>query len=73
MLETPDPFKTQWECFLRAVVNDEAFPWDFFAAARGLQLADTALQSSLERRWLNIPRDEHFIHSDPFSAGEVHA
>jgi predicted dehydrogenase len=73
LLETHDPFKTQWESFLRAVINDAAFPWDFFAAARGLQLADSALQSSLERRWLSIPQDENLIHSGPISAGEVHA
>jgi predicted dehydrogenase len=73
LLDTSDPFKTQWEYFLRAVVNDEAFPWDFFAAARGLQLADTALQSNLERRWLNVSRDEMPGHERPFAAGEAHA
>ena len=72
LLETPDPFKTQWEYFLRAVIDNEEFPWDFFAAARGLQLADTALQSSLERRWLNIPRAENSIHGGPISAREAH-
>lgn len=59
LLETSDPFKTQWEYFLRSVVSDEAFPWDFFAAARGLQLADAALQSSLARRWIPIPDHPH--------------
>jgi predicted dehydrogenase len=73
LLDTSDPFKTQWEYFLRAVVNDEAFPWDFFAAARGLQLADTALQSNLERRWQNVSRDEMLFHDRPFAAGEAHA
>jgi predicted dehydrogenase len=61
LLETIDPFKTQWEYFLRSVVSDEPFPWDFFAAARGLQLADAALQSSLERRWIPIPEHNHAI------------
>jgi predicted dehydrogenase len=73
LLDTSDPFKTQWEYFLRAVVNDEAFPWNFFAAARGLQLADTALQSNLERRWLNVSRDEMLFHDGPFAVGEAHA
>ncbi len=71
LLETGDPFKTQWEYFLRSVLGQEAFPWDFFAAARGLQLADAALQSSLERRWIPIsdnnlaakPRLEEYHHA----------
>ncbi len=55
LLESGDPFKTQWEYFLRSVAGQQDFPWDFFAAARGLQLADAALLSSLERRWIPIP------------------
>ena len=54
LLKVSEPFQAQWEYFLRAVMSNEPFPWDFFAAARGLQLAKTALQSNLERRWLTI-------------------
>ena len=31
-------FKLQWEAFLRHVVLDEPFPWDFVEGARGVQL-----------------------------------
>ena len=68
LFETGDPFRTQWEAFLRAVLENQDFPWDFFAAARGLQLAEIALKSSLERRW--ITTDQHFNQA---STGGKHA
>ena len=49
-------FKAQWELFLRHVCGDlEAFPWDFGAAARGVQLAELGYRSWQERRWLDVP------------------
>ena len=48
-------FKTQWEMFLKHVACDTPFPWDLFAGARGVQLAQSGLQSWHERRWLDIP------------------
>jgi predicted dehydrogenase len=48
-------FKLQWERFLRHVVADEPFPWDFFAGAKGIQLAELGLRSSAERRWVDVP------------------
>lgn len=48
-------FKAQWKLFLRAVALDEAFPWDFLAGAKGVQLADLAYRSWRERRWLEVP------------------
>jgi predicted dehydrogenase len=48
-------FKVQWELFLRHVVEGGPFPWDFLQAARGVQLAELAERSSLERRWLEVP------------------
>jgi predicted dehydrogenase len=48
-------FKVQWERFLRHVVAGDDFPWDFLAAARGVQLAELALQSWRERRWVDVP------------------
>ena len=55
----PEPFdnafKVQWELFLRHVVEGDAFPWDFLQAARGVQLAELAERSSIERRWLEVP------------------
>jgi predicted dehydrogenase len=48
-------FKVQWELFLRHVVCDEPFPWDFLAGARGVQMAELGLRSWHERRWLDVP------------------
>ena len=48
-------FKVQWELFLKHVVLDEPFPWDFLAGAKGVQLAELALKSWAERRWVDIP------------------
>jgi predicted dehydrogenase len=48
-------FKLQWEQFLRHVVADEPFPWDFLEGAKGIQLAELAMQSWRERRMLDVP------------------
>ena len=48
-------FKIQWELFLRHVVLDEPFPWDLLEGAKGVQLAELGLQSSDERKWINLP------------------
>ena len=48
-------FKAQWALFLRHVVTGEPFPWDFMAAAKGVQLAELAERSWRERRWEDIP------------------
>jgi predicted dehydrogenase len=48
-------FKVQWELFLRHVVEDAPFPWDLWAGARGVQLAELALQSAREGRRLEVP------------------
>lgn len=48
-------FKAQWELFLRHVVLDEAFPWDLFEGAKAVQLAELALRSWHERRWVDVP------------------
>jgi len=53
--EFDNGFKTQWETFLRRVVDGGPVRWDFFAAARGVQLADLALQSARDGRRLEIP------------------
>jgi predicted dehydrogenase len=54
--EAPDnAFKVQWERFLRHVALDEPFPWDFRAAARGVQLAELGLRSWREGRFLDVP------------------
>jgi predicted dehydrogenase len=53
--ESGNAFKVQWEHFLRHVAHDEPFPWDFHAAARGVQLAELSSQSWRQRRWVEVP------------------
>jgi predicted dehydrogenase len=48
-------FRAQWELFLRHVVLDDPFPWDFLAGARGVRLAELGYQAARERRWVEVP------------------
>ena len=48
-------FKVQWEHFLRHVVDDTEFPWDFAAGARGVQLAELGLESARTGQRLAVP------------------
>ncbi len=48
-------FKIQWEMFIRHVVLDEPFRWTLREGAKGVQLAELSLQSSKERRWVDVP------------------
>jgi predicted dehydrogenase len=48
-------FKVQWEAFLRHVADGAEFPWDFFAGARGVQLAELGLRSACEGRRVEVP------------------
>jgi predicted dehydrogenase len=48
-------FKTQWEIFLRAVAEGTPFPWDLAEGAKGVQLAELALQSSAQGRRVSVP------------------
>lgn len=48
-------FKAQWELFLRHVACNAPFPWTLLEGAKGVQLAELGLRSSLERRWLAVP------------------
>jgi predicted dehydrogenase len=48
-------FKVQWEQFIRHVCEDAPHPWDFAAAARGVQLAELGLQSSAQGRRIEVP------------------
>jgi predicted dehydrogenase len=63
-MEVPDNmkfdngFKVQWEMFLCHVAADTPFPHTFLDGARGVQLAELALQSWEERRWLDVPAIE---------------
>src|SRR5439155_502773 len=48
-------FKVEWEMFLRHVAADEPFAHDFREGAKGVQLAELALASWRERRWVDVP------------------
>jgi predicted dehydrogenase len=48
-------FKVQWEQFLRHVVLDAPFRWDFLQGAKGIQLAELGYESWRERRWVDVP------------------
>jgi len=43
--EFENAFKQQWEQFIRHVVADEPFPWNFRMGARGVQLSDASYRS----------------------------
>ncbi len=48
-------FKIQWELFLRYIVKNEPFRWNLLEAAKGVQLAELAIESWKKRVWVNIP------------------
>lgn len=48
-------FKTQWEQFIRHVVEDAPHEFDFFAGARGVRLAEQGLLSSETGRRVELP------------------
>ncbi|MHC4871299.1 MAG: Gfo/Idh/MocA family protein [Planctomycetota bacterium] len=52
--EYDNAFKIQWELFIRHVVLDEPFRWTLMEGAKGVQLAEASLQSSDERRWIDL-------------------
>lgn len=53
--EFQNGFKTQWEEFIRHVVEDAPNQYDFLAGARGVLLAEEGLRSSAEGRRIAIP------------------
>jgi predicted dehydrogenase len=48
-------FKVQWEMFLRHVELGTPFMHDLVEGAKGVQLADLALASWREKRWVDVP------------------
>ncbi|HKB34771.1 MAG TPA: Gfo/Idh/MocA family oxidoreductase [Candidatus Dormibacteraeota bacterium] len=52
---TENAFKTQWELFLKHVVCGDPFPWDLREGAKGVQLAELAMRSWRERRFVDVP------------------
>ncbi|HEY4018672.1 MAG TPA: Gfo/Idh/MocA family oxidoreductase [Pseudonocardiaceae bacterium] len=53
--EFDNGFKAQWEAFLSHVVTGTPFPWDLLAGARGVQLADLAMESARTGSKMMIP------------------
>ena len=48
-------FKLQWEEFIRHVVDGAPWKFDLFEGAKGVQLAELAMKSWAERRWVDVP------------------
>jgi hypothetical protein len=48
-------FKTQWEQFIRNVVEDTPYEFDLLAGARGVQLAEAGLASSRTGARVDLP------------------
>ena len=49
-------FKTQWEMFIRHVVEDAPYKYTLIEGAKGVQLVENALQSWKERRFVDVPK-----------------
>ena len=47
-------FKIQWELFLCHVVLDEPFPYNLRSGAKGVELAELGLKSSMEKKWIDL-------------------
>ncbi len=50
----PNGFRSQWEMFIRHVVEDAPFPYTLSEGAKGLELVEAAQQSARERRWIDL-------------------
>jgi predicted dehydrogenase len=48
-------FKVQWEMFLKHVATGTPYVHDLLEGAKGVQLADLALQSSKSGKWMDVP------------------
>jgi predicted dehydrogenase len=48
-------FKAEWELFLKSAAEGRPFAWDLAEGAKGVQLANLALQSSAEGRRVDVP------------------
>ena len=48
-------FKAQWEMFIRHVAENAPYRYTLLEGAKGVQLAECALQSWKERRFIDVP------------------
>lgn len=53
--EAANAFRAEWERFLRHVACGDPFPWTLLAGARGVQLAELALESWRSKAWVAVP------------------
>jgi predicted dehydrogenase len=51
----PNAFRAQWEQFLRHVVFDAPYRLDLLEGAKGVQLAEKAIESWKKRAWVDVP------------------
>jgi predicted dehydrogenase len=48
-------FRAQWEMFIRHIFEDAPYKYTLLEGAKGVQLAECALKSWKERRWIDVP------------------
>lgn len=51
----PNGFRRQWEMFIRHVVEDAPWSQTLLDGARGVQLAELAIESWKRRAWMDVP------------------
>lgn len=56
--ELDNAFKVQWEQFLLHVAEDAPWTYSLVEGVKGVQLAELALKSARERRWVDVPELE---------------
>jgi predicted dehydrogenase len=54
-MDFDNAFKVQWEMFLRHVAEDAPYSHDFYEGAKGVQLAELAMEAWRDRRWVDVP------------------
>ena len=55
-VEFDNGFKTEWEMFIQSLFVDRPFHWNLREGAKGVQLAEAAMQSWQERRWIDLQK-----------------
>ncbi len=53
-MEFDNAFKVQWELFLKHIVCDTPFRWSLRDGAKGVQLAEKAIESWEKRAWVDL-------------------
>jgi hypothetical protein len=53
--EYKNAFRSEWELFLRHVVEDAPFKYDLLEGAKGVQLAELGEAASRQKSWKDVP------------------